>query len=163
MQVALPVSAVSLSISRSPSASVGVLVRWLVCLSVSLSLSPAYPCFFLLPPCSVASLVSRARAAHRSDITSLTLLCPVSFLSISFLSFFLSASLSLSCFPLFLSLHQCFVRSFSCLTLSSSLLLASAQLFAPVINVMVYDQRPLGRVLVGATAIPIAPYLPWIM
>jgi hypothetical protein len=38
-----------------------------------------------------------------------------------------------------------------------------SQLFAPVINVMVYDQRTLGRVLVGATAIPIAPYLPWIM
>lgn len=47
-------------------------------------------------------------------------------------------------------------------TVHLSVPLPLEQVFAPVINVRVFDDRPIfGKVLVGTASIPIAPYLPW--
>eukprot|EP01006_Ploeotia_vitrea_P043964 TRINITY_DN66795_c5_g1_i1.p1 TRINITY_DN66795_c5_g1~~TRINITY_DN66795_c5_g1_i1.p1 ORF type:complete len:1371 (-),score=823.25 TRINITY_DN66795_c5_g1_i1:1409-5521(-) len=46
-------------------------------------------------------------------------------------------------------------------TLHTSVRLPVKETFAPMINVRVFDDRALGRVLVGSASIPIAPYLPW--
>lgn len=46
-------------------------------------------------------------------------------------------------------------------TVHVSVPLPVREIFAPCINVRVFDQRPLGSVLVASAAIPILPFLPW--
>ena len=46
-------------------------------------------------------------------------------------------------------------------TVRMSVPLPEAEVFAPVVNVRVFDERPRFKVLVGSAAISIAPYLPW--
>jgi len=46
-------------------------------------------------------------------------------------------------------------------TVHVSVPLPIKEIFAPSINVRVFDRRVLGNVLIGTATIPILPYLPW--